>query len=78
MVGLKLKCPKIPIEISSGWKTEFIVLRVKVDRLMRVPMNEKKSRAMDEPWNILETLSKSADAIIVEYEKEETLNVEES
>ncbi len=78
MVALKLQCPKIPIEISSGLKTEFIVLRVKVNRLMRVPMNEKKSRAMDESWNVLETLSKRADAIIVEEEKEETLNVEES
>ena len=57
MVALKLECLKIPIEISSGLRIELIILRVKVDRLMRIPMNEKKSGSMGESWNVLKTLS---------------------
>ncbi len=78
MVALKLECLKIPIEISGGLRIEFIVLRVKVDRLMRLPMNKKKSRSMDESWNVVKTLPIRADTIVVEEEKEETRNVEES
>jgi hypothetical protein len=78
MVALKLECLKIPIEIGSGLRIELIILRVKVDRLMRVPMNEKKSGSMGESWNVLKTLSIRADTIVVEEEKEETLIVEDS
>ncbi len=78
MVALKLECLEIPVEIGSGLRIELIILRVKVDRLMRIPMNEKKSGSMGESWNVLNTLSIRADTIVVEEEKEETLVVEDS
>ncbi len=77
-MALKLKRLEIPIEVSGGLRIELTVLRVKVDRLMRFPMNKKKSRSMDESLNVLKTLSVRADTIVVEEEKEDTLSIEES
>ncbi len=70
MVALKLECLKIPVEIGSGLGIEFIIVRVKVNRLMRFPINEKKSGSMGESWNVLKTLSIRVDTIVEEEEKE--------
>ena len=56
---------------------EPIVERVKINRLTRIPINQKQSRSMNESFDVLKALTVCADAIIVEKEKEDTLSVED-
>ncbi len=54
---MKLKCLKVPIEVSSGSRIKSIVVLVKVNRLMRFPINEEKSRSLDKSSNVLKALA---------------------
>ena len=77
MVPLKLERLEVPVEVCGGLLIESIVERVKINRLTRVPMNQKQSRSMNESWDVLKALAVCADAIIVKKEEEDTLSVED-
>jgi hypothetical protein len=53
MVTLKLERLEVPVEVCGGLLIESIVERVKINRLTRVPMNQKQSRSMNESWDVL-------------------------
>jgi hypothetical protein len=77
MLALKLKCLRVPIEVSDGLRIEWIVMQVKVNGLTRVPIDKEKSRSRNKSSNVLKALTVEANTIVVEEEKEDALNVEE-
>ncbi len=77
MLTLKLKCLKVPIEVSNGLRIELIVMQVEVYGLTRVPIDKEKSRSRNKSSNVLKALTVGANTIVVEEEKEDALNVEE-
>jgi hypothetical protein len=57
MVTLKLKRLEVPIEVFGGLLIKSIIEPVKVDRLTRIPMNQKQSRSLNESLDVLKALS---------------------